>query len=77
MHLPASISKISASADLTNGGLKIFIKGKAPESSKIETDFVALGFIIYLLIAFTTIYSYLHNISIVLSVYLDYMGGCM
>lgn len=26
-------------------------------------------------IAFTSIYSYLHNISIVLSVYLDYMGG--
>lgn len=26
-------------------------------------------------IAFTSIYSYLHNISIVLSLYLDYMGG--
>ena len=28
-------------------------------------------------IAFTSIYSYLYNISIVLSVYLDYMGGYM
>ena len=46
---------------------------KLQKVTKIETGLCSTVATIY--ISFTSIYSYLYNISIVLSVYLDYMGG--